>query len=131
MIPLSELVERIAEYEDLYNDVSFVQVTTFLETVSRFLPMINLTRPRTRVGLPPLPANVAHVVSMATDLPPFHVTSLWTALGPSLLEGQRLRLAPSDVDLHLAEHGPASKLGRLSLVLSLRVIHQRIFLCRG
>ena len=111
MILLADVVDRLLEHEDLYNQVSFVQITAFLELVSRFLPMLDLVSPRRRIGLPALPDNIAHLLSMGTDLPPERIADLWLALGPILMEGEAMTIPQADVDAALATYAPPERLG--------------------
>ena len=117
----AELVERLFQFEELYREVTFVQLLAFLEITRRMRPLLDLAQPRRgRSTLPPLPDNVAHVLSMGTDLPPSRVTQLWLAIGPVLLEDDAMTVSQTAVDHALSTIGPSERLG---MTLSLAVEH--------
>ncbi len=112
MVLLADVVHRILQHEELYSHVTFRQLAAFLEIISRLLPLLDLVSPRRRVTLPSLPPNVAHVLSMGTDLPPSRISELWIALGPTLLEGVDMTVSQADVDFTLSTIGPSQRLGQ-------------------
>ena len=68
--------------------------------------MLDLVSPRHRVGLPALPDNIAHLLSMGIDLPPEHIADLWLALRPILMEGEAMMIPQASIDVALATYAP-------------------------
>ena len=88
MLSLSTLVSAVSPDPGLYSRLTYLQLSLFLTTASRFASVPSLVSPRTTVGLPPLPQNVLDVISAHTELPPADVKHLWTVLGPSVMHAK-------------------------------------------
>ncbi len=101
----------------LYARLTQTQLLEFFDVSTRFVPFIvppksQGARPDDR-RTPVLPANIALVLSMHTELPVEDVNSLWGVLGDIVMNAQpgELVLLPGSTDASLSAIAPAHHLG--------------------
>ncbi len=111
MLLVSDLALALAGHPDLYAAIETTQLTTFLEVVERCLPVIELSCPRSRSSLPPLPNNVRDLLVQQLSVPRPLVESLWEALGPIIMAGRRLTTTADDIDKSLSKAASSFDLG--------------------
>ena len=81
MITISEIARALSHYTGLYDTLSYQQLATFFDIISRFMPLILTSAPRATRGLPALLPDMEDVLTMKLRLTVEHVNILWSALG--------------------------------------------------
>ena len=108
---LSLVSSQLSRFPHLYSSLTVSQLWTYINTITRFIPLILLSSPRTTIGLPVLNANIRQTLTIVMRLPPQHVEDLWTAMGPVLLLYRGMNINVGDIDRSLAQNAPAHQLG--------------------
>ena len=86
------------------------------------MPLILTSAPRVTQGLPTLPSDMEHVLSMKLRLTTKDVNTLWCSLGDRLMKdfiSDHLSPANLDVDRELSITGPSFHLGELGVQLGM------------
>ena len=83
------------------------------------MPLILTSAPRATRGLPALPSDMEHVLSMKLRLTTEEVNILWSALGDRLVDDFTTSHSSDklDVDRELSITGPSFHLGKLGILL--------------
>ena len=122
MITVSQIAHALSPSADLYERLSYVQLSLFFNIISRFMPLILTSAPRVTQGLPTLPSDMEHVLSMKLRLTTKDVNTLWCSLGDRLMKdfiSDHLSPANLDVDRELSITGPSFHLGELGVQLGM------------
>ena len=122
MITISQIAHALSPSADLYERLSYMQLSLFFNIISRFMPLILTSAPRVTHGLPTLPSDMEHVLSMKLGLTTKDVNILWCSLGDRLMKdfiSDHLSPANLDVDRELSITGPSFHLGELGVQLGM------------
>ena len=115
MITISQIAQSLSTSASLYEKLSYLQLSLFFNIISRFTPLILTSAPRATQGLPALPSNMEHVLSMKLRLTAKDINILWSALGAHLVNEFTSVHSSDNLDVHceLSITGPSFHLGEL------------------
>ena len=119
MITISQIAHALSPSTKLYEKLSYLQLSLFFNIISRFMPLILTSAPRATRGLPALPLDMEHVLSMKLRLTTEDVNILWSALGDRLVADFTSSHSSDklDVDRELSITGPSFHLGKFGVLL--------------
>ena len=109
---ISSLLAQISP--NVYENITFAQLTAFFEAIHRLRPLIVLPTARSSASeeLPPLPPAIRAFTSILISLPEHLVQQLWTSVGAiALTEPSPLTNPAGSVDSMLALIGSDQGLG--------------------
>ena len=114
MVLIRDIAARLTPLTELYDRLTQAQLLGYFDVATRFAPLINLSiSPRQSNRVPPLPDNMALVLSIHVTLSLDDVFALWDALGDIILGAApgELVVDPQNADRTLAGHAPVRDLG--------------------